>query len=84
MKRMLAGAMLVATVAGCGVSTQQEVQLGTDYANQINSQLPILQDPEVNRYINVLGDSIARLTNRGDLPWDIMSLTASSRSCRLN
>jgi predicted Zn-dependent protease len=65
---MLAGALLAVT-AGCGVSTQQEVQLGTEYASQINAQLPIVQDPEVNRYINVLGDSIARLTPRGDLPW---------------
>ena len=29
-------------------------------------QLPIVQDPELNRYINVLGDSIARLTSRTD------------------
>ena len=57
------------TVAGCGVSTQQEVQMGQSEVQQINQQLPIINDPEVNRYINVLGDSIARLTSRGDLPW---------------
>ena len=39
--------------------------MGADYANQINQQLPIVRDPEINRYINVLGDSIARLTSRG-------------------
>jgi predicted Zn-dependent protease len=55
--------------AGCGVSTQQEVELGAQYAQQINSQLPIIQDAEINRYINVLGDSIARVTNRTDLDW---------------
>lgn len=69
MRRILAGAVLAVTVAGCGVSTQQEVALGAQYSQQINSQLPIIQDPEVNRYINVLGDSIARLTSRGDLEW---------------
>jgi len=69
MRRILAGALLAVTVAGCGVSTQQEVALGAQYSQQINSQLPIIQDPEVNRYINVLGDSIARLTSRGDLEW---------------
>ena len=74
---MLAGVVLAATVAGCGVSTQQEVQLGTEYASQINSQLPILQDPEVNRYINVLGDSIARLTGRADLPWQFFIVNAA-------
>jgi predicted Zn-dependent protease len=40
-----------------------------EYATQINAQLPIVQDPELNRYINVLGDSIARLTSRRDLEW---------------
>src|SRR5437868_7273023 len=69
MRRILAGVLLAVTAAGCSVSTQQEVALGAQYSQQINAQLPIIQDPEVNRYINVLGDSIARLTSRGDLDW---------------
>src|SRR5689334_23611360 len=77
MKGILAGAFLAVTVAGCGVSTQQEVELGTQYMQQINAQLPIVQDPEVNRYINVLGDSIARLTSRGDLPWQFFVVNSS-------
>jgi predicted Zn-dependent protease len=67
MKRNLAGVALAVVVTACGVSTQQEVEMGTQYAQQINSQLPIVQDPEINRYVNVLGDSIARLTSRTDL-----------------
>ena len=59
---------LAVVVTGCGVSTQQEVEMGQQYVVQINQQLPIVQDPELNRYINVLGDSIARLTERRDLP----------------
>ena len=77
MRRILAGTLLTATVAGCSVSTQQEIQLGTEYVSQINAQLPIVQDPEVNRYINVLGDSIARLTSRPDLPWQFFIVNAS-------
>jgi predicted Zn-dependent protease len=65
--------LIVIAVAGsliaCGISQQQEVQMGQEYAQQINAQLPIVQDPELNRYINVLGDSIARLTSRGNLDW---------------
>jgi beta-barrel assembly-enhancing protease len=65
MRKFFYGVLLV-TAASCGISTQQEVQMGAEYAAQINSQLPIVQDAEVNRYINVLGDSIARLAdNRG-------------------
>ncbi len=69
MRRTLVGAALAVSAAGCGVSTQQEVQLGQDYASQINAQLPIVEDGEINRYINVLGDSIARLSDDRDLDW---------------
>ena len=48
----------------CGISQQQEVQIGAEQAQQVNAQLPIVQDPDVNRYLNVLGDSIAKLTSR--------------------
>ena len=66
MRRFLTGAALVLATGACGVSTQQEVDMGAQYAQQINSQLPIIQDPEINRYINVLGDSISKLAdNRG-------------------
>src|SRR5919199_3649113 len=68
MKRTIAIAVL-AFAAACGVSTQQEVQMGQQYAQQINAQLPIISDPEVNRYINVLGDSIARLSDDRSLQW---------------
>ena len=43
--------------------------MGTDYARQINAQLPIVSDPEINRYINLLGDQIASRTSRADLDW---------------
>ena len=54
MKRFAAVAALGLTMAACGISTQQEVQMGTEYAQQINAQLPIIRDPAINRYINVL------------------------------
>lgn len=68
MKRFLAASALAVSLTACGVSTQQEVQMGEAYSAQINQQLPIVGDPELNRYINVLGDSIARLTSRTDIP----------------
>src|SRR6266513_4897188 len=69
MKRILIGVAITCSLVGCGISQQQEVQMGQEYASQINAQLPIIQDPELNRYINVLGDSIAHLTSRGNLDW---------------
>ena len=50
--------------------------MGVEYAQQINAQLPIVRDPELNRYINVLGDSIARLTSRADLDWNFFIVDA--------
>ena len=67
MKRIMAGVALAVTLTACGVSTQQEVEMGQQYSAQINQQLPIVQDPEINRYLNLIGDSIARLTSRSDL-----------------
>ena len=55
--------------ASCGVSTQQEVQIGAEQSAQVQQQLPILRDPEVNRYVTSLGNEIARHTSRADLPW---------------
>src|SRR4051812_43032803 len=72
MRRYLSAAALSAALcltSACSVSQQQEVEMGQQYAQQINSQLPIVTDPEINRYVNVLGDSIAQLTSRGDLDW---------------
>lgn len=52
------------TVAACGISREQEVQMGQEYAAEINRQLPIVNDASVNRYINNLGRSIAQRGNR--------------------
>ena len=69
MKRTILAFAILVSATACAVSTQQEVQMGQEYAQQVNAQLPIVSDPELNRYINVLGDSIARLTSRGTLDW---------------
>jgi predicted Zn-dependent protease len=69
MKRIFASLALMGTLTACGISQQQEVQMGQEYAQQINSQLPIVRDAEINRYINVLGDQIAARTSRADLDW---------------
>lgn len=67
MRRLVAGVVLAVGMTACAVSTQQEIQMGHDYSQQINQQLPIVQDVQLNQYINVLGDSIAKLTSRNDI-----------------
>ena len=47
------------TASACGISRQQEVEIGASYSQQINQQIPLVEDATVHRYINVLGESIA-------------------------
>ncbi len=66
--RKLALSLLV-LLAGCSVSSDQEQQMGDQTAREVEAQLPIADDPQINSYINELGDTIATHTSRGDLQW---------------
>lgn len=66
-----------ALLAGCGVSTQQEVQLGQQEAQQVNAQLPMVQDAVIQNYVNSLGQRIARTTSRSDLQWEFRVVNSS-------
>jgi beta-barrel assembly-enhancing protease len=55
-------------VAGCGISTQQEMEMGAQYSAEINRQLPLVNDAAVNNYINTLGRNIAARGQR-QLPY---------------
>jgi predicted Zn-dependent protease len=59
---ILAFAGTVAAAPSCApaISTQQEVDLGSQYAAELNRQLPLMQDAAVVRYVNQLGNSIAQ------------------------
>ncbi len=66
-RRYAAIAAVATTTAGagaCAISQQQELELGRQYAAEINDQLPIIEDAEVNRYVNLLGDRIAQQGSR--------------------
>lgn len=65
---LLAAGMLAALTA-CVPGTAQEVAMGNQYAQQVEQQLPMVRDLEVVRYINVLGDSIARVVDDRSLTW---------------
>jgi predicted Zn-dependent protease len=56
-------------LGACGVSPDQETQIGQDEAAKVNAQLPILSDGYVTGYVNSLGNAIARTTSRADLGW---------------
>ena len=66
-----------ALLAGCGVSTQQEVQMGQEEAQQVNAQLPMVHDAVIQNYVNQLGQRIARTTSRSDLNWQFQVVNSS-------
>jgi beta-barrel assembly-enhancing protease len=67
----IAGALVALSLSAgaCAVSTQQEIEMGAQYAAEINRQLPIVEDAEINRYLTLLGDSIARLADARGLEY---------------
>jgi predicted Zn-dependent protease len=67
----------IALLAGCGVSTQQEVQMGQEGAQQVNAQLPMVQDAVIQNYVNALGQRIASRTSRADLSWQFQVVNSS-------
>jgi len=56
-------------LAGCGVSQQQEVEIGASNAAQIDTMLPLIRDAAINSYINTLGNRLARVTDTRNLTW---------------
>jgi beta-barrel assembly-enhancing protease len=56
---------VVVTVSACGVTTQQELEMGAQYSAEINRQLPLVSDGSANSIINQMGDQIARAGQRG-------------------
>jgi predicted Zn-dependent protease len=65
---LLASASCVAGSA-CTVDQSEEVRIGRENAQQVNSQLPLVHDPAVADYVQQLGSDIASRTSRGDLDW---------------
>jgi predicted Zn-dependent protease len=69
LRRIWSLPLLTLLASACEVSQDQEVQLGRQNAEQINSQLALVRDPIVTNYVRDLGLSIARTTPRADLDW---------------
>lgn len=68
--RLVTAAAAIALAAGCSVSQQQEVQLGTDASAQVEKELPMIRDGQLNSYITSLGNSLARVADTRGLAWN--------------
>lgn len=61
--------LAVVLLAACGVSQQQEVELGASSAAQVSAQLPLVRDAGVVSYVTELGTRLARVTDDRNLSW---------------
>ena len=69
MRGRAAALTLCLSALGCQVGQDEEVQLGRRNAEQVDAQLPLVRDPVATNYVQQLGVSIARTTERADLDW---------------
>jgi predicted Zn-dependent protease len=69
------GAAIVLT--GCSVSQSDERAIGSANAAQIDSELPIVHDSAVDRFVTDLGRSMASRTSRADLDWRFAVVNSS-------
>ena len=82
MKKTLILLSSTALVFGCAsassVTTADEVQIGAQEAQQVNAQIPMVNDAAINNYVNSLGNRIAKLTSRGtELNWQFQVVNSS-------
>jgi len=65
----IAGVLSALLVASCGISQQQEVELGASTAAEVSAQLPLIRDAAVVNYITTLGNQLAAVTDSRGLTW---------------
>ncbi|MDB4905945.1 MAG: peptidase Ste24p [Gemmatimonadetes bacterium] len=61
--------LLLIALGSCSVSQDQEVQMGASTAQQVESEMPLVDDAIVNDFVTALGQRIAATTTRSDLQW---------------
>lgn len=71
-------ALLLAAAAGCQsinnlniLSDADEINLGTDFAQELEKQLEFVNDPMVVAYVDSLGQALARNSKRNNIPYHI-------------
>ena len=51
------------------LSEEEELQMGAEFAAQLEDELTFIEDPEVVGYINELGQSLVRVSRRSNIPY---------------
>jgi predicted Zn-dependent protease len=74
--RVLTHLAIAASLAGCAtlgqlniVSEQQELEMGAQFATELDKELSYIDDPQIAGYIDRLGQSIARVSQRNQIAY---------------
>lgn len=82
--RLILAITLLGLVVGCGgqanqinpqnsgvwlVSTEQEVEIGKEVAQSVEQEYEALHDPQLDAYVNNLGNELARVSDRPNLEY---------------
>lgn len=51
------------------ISEEQELQMGAQFAAELEKELTFVTDPEVVSYVDQLGQSLVRVSQRSDIPY---------------
>ena len=51
------------------VSESQEIQMGQEYMQQVEATMPLLDDADLEAYVNRVGQELAAISERPELPW---------------
>src|SRR5512145_3068061 len=51
------------------MSESQEIALGKQYDVQVREQMGVYNDPSLQRYVNSVGQRLAKASHRPNLPW---------------
>ncbi len=62
----IGGKLVTATT---GIPQEREIEIGRGMAASLLGATPLVQDPEMQRYVNRVGRWLAGQTERRDLPW---------------
>lgn len=57
------------TLGACVPETPEEVELGNRFAKEVEAALPLVKDPALTRYLDDLGQRIARVADDRNLTW---------------
>lgn len=75
---LTAGILIPAAPAHAAIiSTEQEIQIGREAAQEIEQEFGVTDNPALNRYVSNVGLRLAAVSDRKELPWTFRILNSS-------